>query len=152
MLPAPDPKRPEPTPDHRAALDAETADGERWETLAGHLYDPAYETEICPDDEMAEVLARRYAFTSEGRLFYLRKDGGVSERTPSHGQYNLSVDGERWQPRVTALMRRIFPGELVGEYDLDEYDLGDEDDDEWLEGLRAKEQPHYPHIKHRRLF
>lgn len=137
--------------DHRQALDAATAEGERWDSLAGHLYDPAYHSEICPDDDVAETLAERYAFTSEGRLFYLKADGAVSERSPSHGRYNLQVDGTRWQPRVKALMKRIFPGELHGDYDLADYDLEDEDDDEWLEHLAPKSQPEYPHVWHRRL-
>jgi hypothetical protein len=138
---------------HRTALDDATADDERWESLAGHLYDPAHHSDdLCPDDDTAEVIAERYAFTTEGRLFYLRKDGGVSERKPSHGQFNLQVHGTRWQPRVKALMRRVYPTVLVGEYDLEEYDLKDDEDvEELLEHLKPKTRPERAHIEHRRL-
>lgn len=137
--------------EHRRALEAATADGEKFDTLAGHLYDPAHQSDqLCPDD-IVEVVAKRYVLTDSGRLFYLREDGGVSERTASSGQYNLQVHGRRWQPRVSALLARVFPNTLQHSYDLSSYDLYDEKDDEWLGALRPKRQPAKSGIRHRKV-
>jgi hypothetical protein len=98
-----------PLDSHRSALNDAVDGEEKWETLSGHLHDPGYRSwEVCPD-EIVKTASRRYAITDKGRLFYLKKDGGISERkVPQCGQYNLSVDGTRWQPHRGKLVERVF--------------------------------------------
>jgi hypothetical protein len=136
---------------HQDALDDATAPDERWDTLAGHLYDPACpEQQLCPDD-IVETVARRYAFTSEGRLFYLRKDGEVTERSSNGGRFDLMIDGTRWHPRQAALMRRIFPDAIPSDAEAPsraEYDPSEERP-EWLGNLREKTRPDGARVVHR---
>lgn len=103
-----------PLEDHKKALDEATEEDEHWETLRGNLYESGWrKDEVCPD-EISEKVADRYVITDAGRLFFLRKDGGISERKePASGQYNLMVDGQRWQPRHAALVRRVFSSDPV---------------------------------------
>lgn len=139
---------------HRNALDDATSEDEQWTTLAGHLYDPAREAQACPDG-MAEAIADRYVLTSEGRLFYLRADGSVSERTAHGGQYQITADGQRWSPSISALLALVFPGEA----DVDAPDSRDEwleryesdELDELLGPLAEKSQPDDAHIVQRDL-
>lgn len=137
---------------HRAALADATDPDERWDTLAGHLYDPqARDGDVCPE-EIVEFVAQRFAFTSQGRLFYLKANGEVSERSSSGGRFDLVVDGTRWQPRQSALMRRIFPGVPTDDTDvpesLDDYDP-DEERPDWLGHLKPKTHPEDADVVHR---
>jgi hypothetical protein len=139
---------------HRDALDDATAPDEQWTTLAGHLYDPAREKQACPDG-MAEAIADSYALTSEGRLFYLRADGGVTERSSHNGRFQITADGQRWSPSIRALLKLVFPSEVeVDAPDsrdewLKRYE-GDELDD-LLGPLAEKSQPDDAHIVQRDL-
>lgn len=139
--------------DHADALQDATEPDERWETLAGHLHDPAVERELVPD-EIAAKVARSFAFTSHGRLFYLKANGDVSERACHDGQFDVVVDGTRWQPRRSALMRRIFPGE-TGSEGPDDWSDVDPDDPErrpdWLGDLAPKTQPDHAPVQHREI-
>ncbi|MFB6371700.1 MAG: hypothetical protein ABEN55_00960, partial [Bradymonadaceae bacterium] len=134
---------------HRNALDEATAQNERWETLAGHLYDPeARDGDVCPD-AIVEFVAERYVFTSHGRMFYLKANGEVSERSSSGGRFDITVDGVRWHPRQSALMRRIFPSELTDDVELPEEIDHDDERPDWLGNLQPKTRPEGSRVVHR---
>lgn len=99
-----------PLQEHRRKLDAETGEEEEWDFLRGHLNEPSWASrEVCPEEIVSRV-AKLYAITDKGRLFRLQKGGAIVEREwPSSGQFNLRVDGTRWQPRAEALLNRVFP-------------------------------------------
>ena len=124
------------TPKHRRRLDELTAEDERWQTFAGHLFDPeAMEGTVCPE-AMVEYVARRFVFTSRGRLFFLEEGGEAIERATGRGIFCIKYQGDRWRPTVKSTMRRMFPEVLVGEYDIDT-----DDERDWMEHLADRTEP-----------
>lgn len=144
---------------HREALDEATADDERWESLAGHLYDPARPGQAPPDDICKK--ADRLVVTDHGRLFYCCADGSVSERYVEHSdekgrRLDIVVDGTRWRASVDSLIARIWPGAMADTPDVadaDEwaewYDEEADDEREWLGALAEKKRPDDAGIVHR---
>lgn len=144
------PERHEPfiTQGHRRRLDKLTAKDEQWDTFAGHLFDPESERgTICPEG-MVEYLATRFAFTSSGRLFFLEEGGEVIERATGRGIFSIKYHGERWQPTVKAMLARMFPEVLIGEYEPDWSEPIEERPD-WMEHLSERVVPEGAPIKRR---